>query len=236
MPTGTPSSGAIEAAGYDVRSRPADEAAAPRSLAEELSADDVDRARESRSLLIQAVASIAVALGIMVLMFAPAVSLSLVELNRLVLLPATVIQFWAGRRFYRPAWRAARHGTTNMDTLVAIGTTAAWGYSVVVTLVPDVVIAAGLEPVTYFDSSTIIIGLVLLGRWLEARAKVRTAGAIRRLVGLSPATARLVADGGDREVALEAVASATSSASGPATRSRSTAPWSRAAPTSTPRC
>ena len=197
--------GAIEAAGYDVRSRPADEAAAPRSLAEELSADDIERARESRSLLIQAVASIAVALGIMVLMFAPAVSLSLVELNRLVILPATVIQLWAGRRFYRPAWRAARHGATNMDTLVAIGTTAAWGYSVVVTLVPDVVIAAGLEPVTWFDSSTIVIGLVLLGRWLEARAKVRTAGAIRRLVGLSPATARLVADGGDRDVALEAV-------------------------------
>ena len=165
----------------------------------------MDRARESRSLLIQAVASIAVALGIMVLMFAPAVSLSLVELNRLVILPATVIQLWAGRRFYRPALRAARHGATNMDTLVAIGTTAAWGYSVVVTLVPDVVIAAGLEPVTWFDSSTIVIGLVLLGRWLEARAKVRTAGAIRRLVGLSPATARLVADGGDRDVALEAV-------------------------------
>ena len=69
-------------------------------------------------------------------MFAPAVSLSLVELNRLALVPATFIQLWAGRRFYRPAWRAARHGTTNMDTLVAIGTTAAWGYSVVVTLCP----------------------------------------------------------------------------------------------------
>ena len=59
------------------------------------------------------------------------------ELNRLVLVPATVIQFWAGRRFYRPAWRAARHGTANMDTLVAVGTTAAWGYSVVVTLWPQ---------------------------------------------------------------------------------------------------
>ena len=94
-----------------------------------------------------------------------------------------------------------------MDTLVAVGTTAAWGYSVVVTLWPEVVMDAGIEPVTYFDSSTIIIGLVLLGRWLEARAKVRTAGAIRRLVGLSPKTARLVVDGGeDREVALEAVA------------------------------
>ena len=67
--------------------------------------------------------------------------------------------------------------------------------------------SAGLEPVTYFDSSTIIIGLVLLGRWLEARAKGRTTGAIRRLVGLSPATARRRrATATDREVALEAVA------------------------------
>ena len=65
---------------------------------------------------------------------------------------------------------------------------------------------AGIEPVTYFDSSTLVIGLVLLGRWLEARAKVRTAGAIRRLVGLAPKTARLVVGGEDREVALEMIA------------------------------
>ena len=199
--------GAIEAAGYDVRERAPAESAGPLSLADEVSQDDLDREREARSLLIAASASIAVAIGIMVLMFGPTASLGMTQLNRIALIPATFIQVWAGRRFYRPAWRAARHGTTNMETLVAVGTTAAWGYSVVVTLWPEVVMAAGIEPVTYFDSSTIIIGLVLLGRWLEARAKVRTAGAIRRLVGLSPKTARLVAIGGeDREVALEAVA------------------------------
>ena len=92
-----------------------------------------------------------------------------------------------------------------MDTLVALGTSAAWAYSVVVTVWPQVVVAAGVAPVTYFDSSTIIIGLVLLGRWLEARAKGRTTGAIRRLAGLSPTTARLVRDGIDTEVALEAI-------------------------------
>ena len=93
------------------------------------------------------------------------------DLNRLALLPATFIQFWAGGRFYRAAWRAARHGATNMDTLIAVGTTAAWGYSVAVTLWPSIATTAGLEPAAYFDSSTIIIGFVLLGRWLEARAK-----------------------------------------------------------------
>ena len=144
--------GAIESAGYDVRERATVAASTPLSLVDEVSQDDLDREREARSLLIAASVSIAVAVGIMVLMFGPTSSLSMTDLNRLALIPATFIQVWAGRRFYRPAWRAARHGTTNMDTLVAVGTTAAWGYSVVVTLWPEVVMSAGIEPVTYFDS------------------------------------------------------------------------------------
>ncbi|HEV8401870.1 MAG TPA: heavy metal translocating P-type ATPase [Candidatus Limnocylindrales bacterium] len=198
--------GAIEAAGYDVRRRPATQpdAAAP-TLAAALAAEDLERDRDARALLVRAVASLTVAALIMIVMFAPQTAVGLIELDRLVLLPATFIQVWAGGRFYRAAWRAARHGTTNMDTLVAVGTTAAWGYSVVVTLWPEVVASAGIEPVTYFDSATIIIGLVLLGRWLEARAKTRTTGAIRGLVGLVPATARLVREGTDVEIGLDDV-------------------------------
>ena len=99
-----------------------------------------------------------------------------------------------------------------MDTLVAIGTSAAWIYSVTVTLLPGVIRAAGLEPETYFDSSAIIIGLVLLGRWLEHRARASTTGALRRLIGLQPSTARRLgvdrADGSapESDVPLEAVA------------------------------
>ncbi|MEP6638574.1 MAG: heavy metal translocating P-type ATPase [Chloroflexota bacterium] len=199
--------GAVEAAGYDVRVRPAVEAdeLAP-TLADAFSADDHERAAQTRSLIIKALVSIAIAAGIMAVMFGIRGSVAMTDLNRLVLFPATFVQVWAGGRFYRAAWRAARHGTANMDTLVAIGTSAAWGYSVVVTLWPALVESAGLDPVTYFDSSTIIIGLVLLGRWLEARAKGSTTGAIRRLVGLSPTTARVVRDGIDAEIALEAVA------------------------------
>lgn len=197
---------AVEAAGYDVRIQPPTVEAGPApTLAAELAANDRERSRAARGLLIRALVSIAVAAGIMVVMFLPQTAVPMTTLNRLVLVPATFIQFWAGSRFYRTAWRAARHGTTNMDTLVAIGTTAAWAYSVVVALRPELVASAGVEPVTYFDSSTIIIGLVLLGRWLEARAKGRTTGAIHRLVGLSPATARLVRDGLDTDVALETV-------------------------------
>ena len=120
-------------------------------------------------------------------------------------MPATFVQVWAGRRFYRSAWRAARHGTSNMDTLVAIGTSAAWAYSVVLTLVPSVVEDAGLEPATYFDSAAIIIGLVLLGRWLEARAKGQTTGAIRRLAALRPVSARLVRGELEEDVPLDSV-------------------------------
>ncbi len=198
--------GAIESAGYDVRTTPTDEpGAAIRTIAEELTAADGDRAREARTTLLQAAASLAVAAVIMVLMYAPQATLSITAIDRIVLLPATIIQFWAGGRFYRAAWRAARHGAANMDSLVAVGTTAAWAYSAIVTFWPGPFVSAGIEPAGYFDSSTIIIGLVLLGRWLEARAKGRTTGAIRRLIGLSPATARIVGDGPDREVALEDV-------------------------------
>jgi Cu+-exporting ATPase len=198
--------GAIEAAGYDVRSQPATEkdGARPGPL-DVQSAEDLARAREARTLLVKATVSIAVAIGIMIVMFAPQTSVAMADLNRLVLLPATFIQAWAGGRFYRSALRAARHGTTTMDTLVAVGTTAAWAYSVVVTLWPGLVERAGIPAVSYFDSATIIIGLVLLGRWLEARAKARTTGAIRRLAALNAATARRVRDDFDEEVALESV-------------------------------
>ena len=135
-------------------------------------------------MLAEALVSTAAAIVFMVAMVWPQTHVPMETINRLILVPATVIQVWAGRRFYRAAWRAADHRSATMDTLVAVGTTAAWAYCVVVTLFPVAIHEAGLHPETYFDSSTIILGLVLLGRWLEARAKTRASGAIRRLIGL----------------------------------------------------
>jgi P-type Cu+ transporter len=102
----------------------------------------------------------------------------------LQLLLATVVQFAFGRPFYRGAWNALRGGGANMDVLVALGTTIAWGYSAVVTVV---------EPGghLYFESSATIITLVLFGKWLEARARSRTGAAISALVALQPPTARV---------------------------------------------
>jgi P-type Cu+ transporter len=196
--------GAIEAAGYDVRSIP-DPAIAVDPLADATDEESLERAREGRALLTRAVVAIVVALGIMVTMFWPQTTVSIETLNWIALVPATFIQAWAGGRFYRAAWRALRHGTTNMDTLVVVGTTAAWAYSVGVTLFPGVVRSAGLEPATYFDSSAIIVGLILLGRWLEVRAKRQTSSAIRRLIGLQPAMANVVRGDLETAVPLEAV-------------------------------
>jgi len=198
--------GAIESAGYDVKPevvRSEEDVAV--DLEAEVSADDIEREKAQRRTLIQAGVSIAAAIVFMILMFWPQTVWAMEEINKAILWPATFIQFWAGGRFYRSAWKAGRHGGATMDTLVAVGTSAAWVYSVVVTMYPDVVHEAGLHPETYFDSAAIIIGLILLGRWLEDRAKGRTTGAIRRLVGLQAKTARLVRDGEEVEVDLALV-------------------------------
>ena len=197
--------GAIEAAGYDVRPEAAEDRTATPDLAAEVSAEDVERAAIQRRTLLQAGIAIGAALIFMVAMFWPQTVIAMEDLNRFILWPATFIQFWAGGRFYRSAWRAGRHGSATMDTLVAVGTSAAWAYSVVVTMYPEVVHQAGLHPETYFDSSAIIIGLILFGRWLEGRAKGQTTGAIRRLVGLQAKTAWLVRGTEEVEVEIAAI-------------------------------
>ena len=118
---------------------------------------------------------------------------------------ATPVQFILGGRFYKAAWSALRHGTANMNTLVAVGTTAAYLFSAAATLVPGFFRRAGMEPQVYFDTSAVIIVLVLFGRLLEARAKGKTSGAIRRLMGLRPRTARVLGPDGERETPIEAV-------------------------------
>src|SRR5215213_1651918 len=124
-------------------------------------------------------------------------------LNLGLLLLATPVQLWAGWRFYRGAWAALKHGQANMNTLVVIGTSAAYLYSVVATLAPQL-FAAGRADV-YFDTSALIITLILLGRLLEARAKGRTNEAIKKLAGLQAKTARVMRDGEEVDVAVEDV-------------------------------
>jgi Cu+-exporting ATPase len=196
---------AIEAAGYEIRQLPRATDGTQASLVDEADAEAAERAREQRSLGFSAAVALVVAAATMVLMYAPNVPLTMEQLAWVLIGPATFVQFWAGRRFYRAAWRSAIHFSTGMDTLVVVGTSAAWTYSVLVTFAPEIFRTAGIEPQTYFDSSTAIVGLVLMGRWLEARAKARTVGAIKELLGLQARSARIVRGGQEIDIALEEV-------------------------------
>jgi Cu+-exporting ATPase len=114
---------------------------------------------------------------------------------------ASVVQFWLGWRFYVAGWKAARALSGNMDLLVALGTTAAWGLSVYELLAA----APSREPTLYFESSALLITFILFGKWLEARAKRQTASPIRALMGLRPDTARIRRNGRELEVPLAQV-------------------------------
>ncbi|PWW24276.1 Cu+-exporting ATPase [Geodermatophilus normandii] len=147
--------------------------------------------------------TLATGLGLMVLMYVPLYLDTMDWLMPAILVVATVVQSWAGRDVYRAAWAAARHRSTNMNTLVALGTGVAYGYSAFVTLWPAAAERWGLPLHVYFETSLVILALVLAGRWMEARAKKRTAGAITALVGLAPKTARVLRDGAEVDVPVE---------------------------------
>ncbi|WP_337060631.1 heavy metal translocating P-type ATPase [Kineococcus sp. G2] len=144
-------------------------------------------------------------LALMGLMYVPLHLDTMDWLMPAILVVATVVQFWAGRDVYRAAWTAARHRSTNMNTLVALGTGVAYAYSAFVTLWPAAAERWGLPLHVYFETSLVVLALVLAGRWMEARAKKATAAAITALVGLAPKTARVVRDGAEVDIPLEQV-------------------------------
>jgi len=114
---------------------------------------------------------------------------------------STPVQLWAAAPFYVNAWGAARHRQTNMNTLIVVGTTAAYGISVVATFLPQVFFNAGLEPhqYLYYETASVIVALVLVGRYLEARARAHTSDAIRGLLALGAKSARVRRPGGLEE-------------------------------------
>jgi Cu+-exporting ATPase len=185
---------AVEGAGYGAIRR------------EEFSTEDI-RDREYGKLradfLLAAALTALILLGSLPHMFGFMLPVPRGWLNVGLLILATPVQFWAGWRFYRGAWAALTHGQANMNTLVVMGTSAAYLYSAVATLAPGL-FAAGRADV-YFDTSALIVTLILLGRLLEARAKGRTNEAIKRLVGLQAKTARVVRDGEEVDVPVEDV-------------------------------
>src|SRR5438477_7509351 len=112
---------------------------------------------------------------------------------------------WSGQQFYRGTWSGLKHRTADMNTLIGVGTGAAYLYSLVATAAPTLFLRVGLPADVYYEAVSAIIALVLLGRLLEARAKGRTSEAIRRLAALRAKTARVVRDGHEMDVPVEAV-------------------------------
>ena len=128
------------------------------------------------------------------------------QLLKLAMMAVTLlVMLFSGRQFYVGAWRGVQHRTADMNTLIAVGTAAAFLYSAVATLVPWIFTNAGLPADVYFEAISAIIALILLGRLLEARARGQTSEAISRLIGLRPKTATVQRDGKDVEIPVEEV-------------------------------
>ncbi|HMA38265.1 MAG TPA: copper-translocating P-type ATPase, partial [Chloroflexia bacterium] len=162
------------------------------------------RQHEITALRTRFLVSLAAGLLIMGGMFLP-LPWAMPQRYWVMFLLATPVQFWAGWSFYTAAGRAARHLATNMNTLIAVGTSAAYFYSVFVTFFPDALRMAGVVPEAYYDTSTLVIGLILMGRYFEARAKGRTGDAIRKLMGLAPRSARVIRGAAELDLPLAQV-------------------------------
>jgi Cu+-exporting ATPase len=121
------------------------------------------------------------------------------------LVVTAVVMAWPGRHFYVRAWQAARHGSSDMNTLVAVGTGAAFIYSAIATVAPQLFASAGVAPDVYYEAVIIIIALILTGNAFEARAKRNTASALRALARLQPKTARVIRGGVEMDVPVEGV-------------------------------
>jgi Cu+-exporting ATPase len=200
---------AVEAAGYGAGEPPAAPSVTEATASAKAEGADPEaeaRRREARELWLKVVVSLAIGLGMMALMYAPVrLPIDAATLNTLLFLLATPVQLWAGGTFYRAAWAAGRHGETNMSTLVAVGTSVAYLYSAFVSLFPNAVRALRLPLEVYYETAVIIIALVLLGRYLEARARGETSAAIKALMGLQPRTARVVRAGVEQDLPIEQV-------------------------------
>src|SRR5579864_1708285 len=160
---------AVAKAGYTM-GEAAETASAPLQAEPKEDAPDLERQREIDDLRLKWMLSLAAGVVMMALMYAP-LNVPMDVIAPLLLIVATIVQVWAGAPIYAAAWSSARHGSTNMNTLIAVGTSVAYAYSAFVTLWPRLAAAWGFPQNLYFETAVIIIALILLGRWLEARAK-----------------------------------------------------------------
>jgi len=195
--------GAIRAAGYEAR------VASTETGNREQEAREAEMTQLQRNLAVAAALTVPIVVLEMGAHFVPAIhdfvmnNIGMRQSWYVQFALASLVLFGPGLRFYRKGVPALIRFAPDMNSLVALGTIAAWGYSVVATFAPQT-LPAGTANV-YYEAAAVIVTLILLGRYLEARAKGRTSEAIKRLVGLAPKTARIVRDGQSLELAIEEV-------------------------------
>ena len=184
---------AVQDAGYDLLVNTGEDVA---NKAEEI------RLTRYRKIKRRTVAALLLSLPIMIIsMFFEDIS----SLKYVLWILATPVVFGLGREFYINAWRQLKHGTSNMDSLVAVSTGIAYTFSVFNLLFPDFWLSRGIEPHIYFEAASVIIAFILLGRLLEERAKQNTSTAIKKLIGLQPKTVTIIVDSDERTVPITAV-------------------------------
>ncbi len=167
--------------------------------------EEREQANLRRDLIIAAALTLLVFVGSMPMLFPFVERVPPHAMHIALFLLTTPVMFWAGARFFRGFWAATRHRTADMNTLVAVGTSAAYAYSTVATFAPRLLADTTGMIHVYFDTSAMIITLILLGRFLELRARGRASQAIRRLADLAPRTATVVREGVEVEVPAEQV-------------------------------
>ncbi|HJQ20151.1 MAG TPA: heavy metal translocating P-type ATPase [Gemmatimonadaceae bacterium] len=188
---------AIKSTGYDAQ------LPAPESSAfDEQERQDAERAREVHELSVKTAVTLAIAAVAMLL---PMLAMHAAWMPWVLLALTSLSVFWTGRHFYVRAWRAFRHHSAEMNTLIAVGTGAAFLYSLAATVVPGFFLRHGVQPDLYYEAVAFIIGLILLGNTFEARAKRQTTSALRALAQLQPKTVRVLRNLQEVDVPIEAL-------------------------------
>lgn len=190
---------AIEGAGYHVP----DMTAAPAAPDQEKAAVDGEIRLLRTKFLVGAVLSVPVLVGSFPDWF-PWAPAPLSDPFALLVL-TTPVQFWVGGQFHRGFWMSLKHRTADMNTLVSIGTNAAYLYSAALTFFPASIAPAGMGTMTYYDTAAVLMTLIVMGRWLEAKAKGRTSEAIKKLMGLRAKTARVIRGDLTQDIPVEEV-------------------------------
>ncbi len=205
---------AVESTGYhpEVDTEPPKHKMHQMPTGEMMEGDSHDHAKmeseaEIRLLRIKFIFGAVTSAIILLIVFTNILPIDIKIKNYVMLFLATPVQIWLGAQFYKSAYRALKHFKANMDTLIALGTTAAYLYSAAITIFPNFFLRAGIFADTYFDTAAVILTLIILGKFLESRAKGRASEAIQKLLKLQAKTAIIIRENNEIKIPIEEVKS-----------------------------